>query len=683
MAGLINIGLTGVLGHQAALNTTGNNITNANTAGYSRQEVLFETQPGQRTGAGTIGTGVNISDVRRVANEFLVEQVRSDTSLFSEQEALNSELSRLDNLLGGESTGLNQVLNNLFASLQSASEDPASLPQRQLVLSEAQAVVDRFQALQEEFIQQRESVKTQMEQGVKDANTLINSIAELNLAISESPGLAQGHMPNELLDKRDEKLRELSELLSIRVVPSEGSQVNVLLPDGQALVLGGEASKLGTRDSSEDPTSLEFTLTTAGRTLVIDDQVTGGKLGGLRRFEREALHRAFDELGRVAVALADNLNHQHEIGMDLEGDLGGLFFSDINSDAAKRSRVIANADNQPPKDGVLGVEISDSGELQAGTWNLRFTGDGRDFEVIDRATGQTVNQGRLPDPLPAEISMPGFNIQIESGTFNAGDSYLIQPTRLAAESMELEVAREEDLAFASPVRAENDIGNSGTGVIDQGEMLNVRNPLSNGILPEFQTQGQLSPPLEIRFRDDGGTLVYDILDATDPTNVLVAGDASAVPPQNVFQAGISNDLFSEDPQDPNYRGFQFSISGEPQPGDSFFIDYNTNGVSDNRNAEKMAMLATANTMDGGTQSFTEGYAGLVENVGVQTRQSQLDLDSSQTLLEQSTNQRESVSGVNLDEEAGRLIQFQAAYNASAQVMSVAQSLFDTLLATFR
>ncbi len=683
MAGLINIGLTGVLGHQSALNTTGNNITNANTAGYSRQEVIFETQPGRRTGAGTIGTGVNISDVRRVANEFLVGQVRSDTSLFAEQEVLNTELSRLDNLLGGETTGLNKVLNNLFASLQSASEDPASLPQRQLVLSEAQAVVDRFRALQQEFIQQRESIKTQMEQGIKDANSLIASIADLNLAISESPGLAQGHLPNELLDKRDEKLRELSELLGVRVVPVDGNQVNVLLPDGQPLVLGVEASRLGTRNSPEDPTTLEYTLTTAGRTLAIDEQVNGGALGGLRRFEREALQPAFDELGRVAVALADNLNHQHEIGMDLEGDLGGLFFSDINSDAARRSRVIANANNLPPKDGVLGVEISDSSELPAGSWNLRFSGDGRDYEVVDRATGRTVNQGRLPDPLPAEISMPGFNIQIDSGTFNAGDSFLIQPTRLAAESIELEVEREEDLAFASPVRAQADIGNGGTGVIDQGEMLNIRNPLSNGMLPGFQTQGQLSPPLEIRFRDDGGVLVYDILDATDPTNVLVAGDASATPQQNVFQQGISNDLFSEDPQDPNYRGFQFAINGDPQPGDSFFIDYNTDGVSDNRNAEKMAMLATANTMNGGTQSFTEGYAGLVENVGVQTRQSQLDLDASQTLLGQSTAQRESVSGVNLDEEAGRLIQYQAAYNASAQVMSVAQSLFDTLLSTFR
>ncbi|MCW9007200.1 MAG: flagellar hook-associated protein FlgK, partial [Marinobacter sp.] len=229
MAGLIGIGLTGILSQQAALNTTGNNITNANTPGYSRQEVLFETQEGQRTGAGTIGSGVNVADIRRLANEYLVQQVREDSTLYGEQEALNSELTRLDNLLGGESTGLSNALNNFFASLQNAAEDPTSLPQRQLVLSEAQQVVNRFQALNQEFIQQRESIKTQMQQGVKDANTLLKSIAELNLAISESPGIAQGQMPNELLDKRDEKLRQLSELISIKVSPADGSQVNVSL----------------------------------------------------------------------------------------------------------------------------------------------------------------------------------------------------------------------------------------------------------------------------------------------------------------------------------------------------------------------------------------------------------------------------------------------------------------------
>lgn len=682
MAGLLGIGLTGILSHQSALNTTGNNITNANTPGYSRQEVQFETQAGQRTGAGSIGSGVSISNIRRLADEYLVQQVREDSTLSGEQEALNSELTRLDNLLGGESTGLSNALNNFFASLQNAAEDPTSLPQRQLVLSEAQQVVNRFQAINQEFVQQRESVKTQMQQGVKDANTLLKSIAQLNLAISESPGLAQGQIPNELMDKRDEKLRQLSELVGIKVSESEGSQVNVSLSNGLSLVVGSNAAQFGTQESEEDPTRLSFTLSNGGRTVNVDQQINGGTLGGLRRFDNEALKPAFDELGRIAIALSDTMNHQHEIGMDLEGDLGGLFFTDINSQEAQRSRVVANGSNQQPQTGQLAVEITDSSALAAGSYSLQFSGDGRSFELIDKATGETVNQGRLPDPVQSEISMPGFNIRIEGGAFNAGDKYLIQPSRNAAESIGLVVNREEDLAFASPIRASAGDQNIGTGEIDQGVMLNVRNPFTNSLLPEFSQQGQLSPPLEVRFRDDAGTLVYDLYDASSGA-LVQSGDASAVPPVNTFTPGVSNKLFPEEPSDPNYRGFQFQVKGNPAPGDSFVIEYNSNGVSDNRNVERLAALGTANSLNNGSQSFAEGYAGLVEDIGVKTRQSQLDLDAGQTLLEQSTAQRESVSGVNLDEEAGKLIQYQAAYNASAQVMSVAQDLFNTLLQSFR
>lgn len=682
MAGLINIGLTGILGHQSALNTTGNNITNANTPGYSRQEVQFETQAGRSTGAGYIGSGVQITDVRRLANEFLTQQVREDSALFGEQNAMNSELSRLDNLLGGNATGLSNALNNFFSSLQNAAEDPTSLPQRQLVLSEAQQIINRFQGINSQFIQQRESIKTQMNQGVDDANALTQSIADLNRSISESPGLAQGREPNSLLDQRDEKLRQLSEIVSVRVLQTDGSQVNVSLQNGQSLVLESTASKLGTRDNSEDPNYLEFTLSSGGRTLGIDEQITGGRLGGLKRFSEEGLRPAEAELGRIAIALSDSINHQHEIGMDLEGDLGGAFFNDINSVAAQRGRVVADANNSAPGNAQLAVEILDSSRLPGGSWSLRFGGDGRDFELVDRASGEVVNQGRLPDPVQSEISMPGFNIRVEGGAFNAGDSFLIEPTRQAAANLNLAISREEDIAFASPVRAEAGDGNGGNGKISQGKMLNVRNPLTNSLLPNFTEQGQLSPPLDIQFREDGGQLVFDVVDA-DNGNVLQAGDAAAAPPVNVFQPGISNKLFTENPSSADYYGFQFEVSGNPRPGDSFSIDYNANGVSDNRNAEFMAALGTKNTLNNGSQSFAEGYANLVGEIGAKTRQSQLDKDSGQTLLEQSNNQRESVSGVNLDEEAGRLIQYQAAYNASAKVMSVAQDLFNTLLQTFR
>ena len=682
MAGLINIGLTGVLGSQAALNTTGNNITNANTPGYSRQEVQFDTQGGQNTGAGYIGSGVQVTDVRRLANEFLTQQVREDSALFGEQNALNSELSRLDNLLGGNATGLSNALNNFFSSLQNAAEDPTSLPQRQLVLSEAQQIINRFQGINNEFVQQRESIKTQMRQGVADANSLIQSIADLNGAIAQSPGLAQGQEPNSLLDQRDEKLRQLSEIVSVRVLHKDSGQVDVSLQNGQSLVLESTAARLGTRDNSEDPNYLAFTLSRGGRTLSVDEQVTGGKLGGLKRFQEQGLRPAEAELGRIAIGLSDSINQQHEIGMALEGDLGGAFFSDINSLAAQRGRVIANANNSAPGDAQLAVEIIDSSALPAGSWSLRFGGDGRNFELVDRATGNVVNQGRLPDPVQSEISMPGFNIRVEGGTFNAGDSFLIEPTRQAAANLNLAINREEDIAFASPVRAEAADANGGDGEISQGTMLNVRDPFTNSLLPNFSQQGQLSPPLDIQFRDDGGQLVFDVVNANNGT-VIQTGDAAAVPPVNVFQPGVSNKLFTEDPRAANYFGFQFEVSGNPRPGDAFSIGYNTNGISDNRNAEFLAGLGTKNTLNNGSQSFSEGYANLVGEIGVKTRQSQLDKNSGETLLEQSSNQRESVSGVNLDEEAGRLIQYQAAYNASAQVMSVAQDLFNTLLQTFR
>jgi flagellar hook-associated protein 1 FlgK len=459
------------------------------------------------------------------------------------------------------------------------------------------------------------------------------------------------------------------------VTETEGSQVNVSLANGLALVTGSNAATLGTQRSAEDPTGLNFTLATGGRTLLIDDQINGGLLGGLRRFDQEALRPAFDELGRLAIGLSASINHQHEIGMDLEGDLGSNFFTDVNDIGLQRSRVVPNANNGEPRNGQLAVEITDSTQLPAGTWTLQFAGDGRNFELIDEATGETVNRGRLPDPVQSEITMPGFTIRIEGGEFNAGDKYLIQPGRNAAENIALNVRREEDLAFASPIRAASGADNLGTATINQGKMLNVRNPNTNALLPGFETRGELTNgPLTVTFTNNGpGTITYEITD--NGGQVLETGPYE---PQQI------NVLLSDDPQaGPAYQGFQFEMTGEPADGDTFTIDYNTNGISDNRNVQLLAALGTANTLNGGTQNFTEGYAGLVEDIGVKTRQSQLDKDAGQTLLEQSTNQRESVSGVNLDEEAGKLIQYQAAYNASAQVMSVAQDLFNTLLQSFR
>jgi flagellar hook-associated protein 1 FlgK len=474
-------------------------------------------------------------------------------------------------------------------------------------------------------------------------------------------------MPNDLLDQRDEKLRQLSELVSIKVSPTEGAQVNVTLNNGQGLVTGNIAAELGTRRSASDPSMLEFTLGSSGRVVNVDSQINGGKLGGLRHFQQQALAPAFDELGRIAIALADTMNSQHQIGMDLEGELGGLFFKDFNSAALQASRVIPNADNSGSAQ--FAVRISDSSKLAADSYSLKI--GAINYQLINDRTGAIEKD----EPLPAvgdEIDMPGFSISFDAGAFNAGDRFQIQPTRNGAADIAMQVRREEDLAFASPVRSASGADNKGTGAISQGTMLAVRDPDTGFLLPAFISTGLAAGPIDVTFSENtSGDLFYSI---TDDGGIPIVTNASYVAGQN---------LFSEVASDSDYQGFQFNVTGQPKANDAFTIDFNANGVSDNRNAEFLASFGTKNTLNNGSQSFAEGYAGLVENVGVQTRQSQLDLEAGKTLLEQSSNQRESVSGVNLDQEAGKLIQYQAAYNASAKVITVAQDLFNTLLQTFR
>ena len=890
MAGLINIGLSGVLAHQRALNTTGNNITNANTPGYNRQQVTFGSSPGINTADGSIGTGVSITNIRRITSEFITNQMRADTSLFKEQDALLTELTRLDNLLGGEATGLSGVLNNFFSSLQSAAEDPAAIPQRQLVMAEAQSLVTRFQSMNAQFIQQRQSVDQQLGNSISEINALAEGIARLNVAISESPGLAQGKDPNGLLDQRDEKLRELSELVQVSVIPQGGGQVNVVIGNGQALVVGDQASRLTMQTSNTDPLKVDLSLVISGRSVVVTEQINGGNIGGLLHFRENMLAPAQSELNRIALAVSEEVNRQHKLGMDLDGRLGGDFFSDINERGFMLGRVFADANNEPPRNQVLGVRITDTSLLTSDRYSLELRGPtDNDYVLRDVETGKIVQEGRIEPTRPAEISMPGFSIFLESGTFKQGDKFQIRPTENAAANMQLRIDREERLAFAAPVQAEADLGNTGSGRISQGTLFDVTNPLTNKTLDQYSDPGQLTPPLMVRFLSE---TTYEILDASDPANprplnpplnsqtfrpgvtnalftpdsgetlVRMTGDAlniiggaggngydaqsitvRRVDPQtgqtvqqtlNIAAntpasdaarqlsalAGVSanaytqaslggltangagdinlavngevinltglapgaldgdsldalvdqlnsnptlqgqgvlaetdgerillrsstgadlaftmtagngqvtkvspyvssgdvgplaldagnprtvggyldvtlsdgvslvadNDsLFNQAPvADSNYRGFQFEINGRPAAGDIFTIGYNAEGTSDNRNAQLLAGLGNKQTMNkGGTATFSEAYGGVVEKVGVRTRQSQLDQSASKVLLEQTTAQRDSTSGVNLDEEAGNLIRFQAAYNASAKVMSVAQELFTTLLNTFR
>jgi flagellar hook-associated protein 1 FlgK len=895
MADLIGIGLSGLNAHQTALSVTGNNVSNTNTAGYSRQQAIFVDNQSSLTGTGYVGQGASIENITRISQSFLIEQVRSDTTVYNERNALLGQAGSIDNLLASTTTGLTPAMSNFFQSFQGAADDPTSIPQRQLLLTQSEGLTSRFQALTDRLNAQSKTIESELGAAVASINSLSQGLAELNQSIALATGAGQGSQPNDLLDTRDEVLRQLSEFVSVSTF-SQGNdgQVNVFIGNGQPLVIGNTSAILGTVPSPTDASRLDITLSVTGSPQIVSDELSGGKIGGLLDFRDNDLANAINSMGRIAIVLSDTINEQHALGMDLEDSLGGLFFNDINSEVLARSRVFANSDNVPPSDQLMRINITDSSALTTDDYELKFEGPSdNDFVIIRASDNEVVLKSILPGIYPANVEIDGFQVQFEAGTFKVGDRFTVQPTKTGAEDISLSIDRVEDIALGSPIRADASIGNTGNAQINLGTMLGVMNPVTGQEIPIFSTPGQLSPPLAIRFVTDS---IYEVLDASDPANLVplnppinnqhynqgltntlftddpgevlvtaTGADSLSVPPPiaipgpflNGFNAqnlsvltrdletgvvtaqplaiasgeeassiaeslravkgiqasaytqvridnfvddgdanplaleingeiltiptgsvfgpdalaeeinnsaalqllniyavsdGISLEVFASTGKDiqvvvnglgdsvdvskidpysagapifssqtvgsgqgvavggsidvrlsnglsfttdvssvfeqapvgqSTYLGFQFEFQGDPEKGDSFAIAYNTGGVSDNRNALAISAMETKGTIANGVVSYGDAYSQMIEEIGTVTNRARLDTESAKALLEQSENNRQSVSGVNLDEEAGRLIQYQAAYNASAQVVSIARELFDTLLATFR
>jgi flagellar hook-associated protein 1 FlgK len=273
---------------------------------------------------------------------------------------------------------------------------------------------------------------------------------------------------------------------------------------------------------------------------------------------------------------------------------------------------------------------------------------------------------------PQALSFDGVTVDITSGSFQAGDSYYIRPTALGARDIDLNLQRPQQLALAQPVSTKSSLANIGNGKISAGSIISLYDANDN-LLPAFATPGQLSPPLLIRFTNP---TTYNIYDNTNPASPTLVSAGIG------FTPGQPNKIFADVPG-VNYTGYQMSLSGFPIAGDEFTVSFNTKGISDNRNAVALGASRLAGILDNGAANFENAYGRLIEEIGSRTAQVGTSLEASESLFLQSTAVRDSISGVNLDEEAANLIRFEQAYNASAQVINVARQVFDTLLAAFR
>ncbi len=672
---LLTIGTSGVLASNGLLNTTSNNISNLNTKGYTRQNTEYDSS--------ILGLGVGRGTTDRMVNDFAMRQLRRDTSAVEYNKQFLAEANRVDSLFSNTANSISTGITDLFKQVQTANNDPSNTSSRQLVMGSSQTLINKFNTLSSLVLEQRTFVSQQLDTFVVETNNIVNSIATLNKEIM-AYGIGQSTpAPLDLLDKRDEALRELSEMIEIHTLDAENGEKLVFLNSGQALVM--EHGRFNMLAASGDPDPerkvLEMQLDYNSNILQdVESAGLGGKIGGLLEFRSQMLEPTQNRLGQLAVALGDAINTQNRLGMDGNGQLGKDIYS-MGTFGAYPMRGNAGAGRI-----TAVVESGQGGSIPPNEFLLTFSAPNQfKMEVLDNEgkviAGSAITQTVTGYPMTFNTSnatggfLYGYEVTLDDtgGAFGNGDQFVLKPLSIAAQSLTLINDRPEDLALASPVRGEFTLNNQGNARFGDFKVTNT-DPASSA----FTAPGGLTgAPLTVTYIGGNQFEVRNSSSTLLGTTAVMTGGSYA----NVMSsAGLAS------------YGFDFTLTGVPKTGDSFTVAYNTGGFKDNRNGLILANLQSAdllrkNAVSVATadnkMSLNEGYGNMIGFIGEKTSAIKLATESSKSLLQQSEAWYESISGVNLDEEAANLIRFQQSYAAAAKIISASQTIFDTLLAAAR
>ncbi len=667
--GIIGTGISGIQAAQLGLLTAEHNITNANTPGFHRQRTVQASNTAMSTGSGFVGQGVHVSTIERMYDKFLSGQVSSAQTASSELDAYYTQIKQIDNMLADPNAGVSPALQAFFTGIQQVSANPSQLPARQAMISSAQALVARYQGLEDRISQMYDGVNSQLTTSVATINSYSQQIASLNGSILTAQS-SNNQPANDLLDQRDQLVLDLNKLIKVTTTTNTDGTFNVYIGNGQQLVTGSQVMTMTALPSAADPSRFAVGLKTTGGTQELPESlITGGSLGGLLSFRSGSLDRVANDLGRNAASLALTFNAQNALGQDLLGniaeDSGFEDFFNVptptvvasTSNAAGDPTVTAAYTSPPPFSGNFYTDLTNSDyRLNYDGANLTLTRltDNKLWTGVDLAA---INAALLADP-------QGFALAETSAVYTVGASYLIQPTRDAARDISVNAVVAADprlIAAAAPVRTQAASTNTGGAVITAGSVA-PGYTAAVGLPATFTYSPVLPaavPPLN--------------MSSSVPVTVTHGGGAPVA-----YAAGASWNYVSGDTITFN-NGISFEISGSPNTGDKFTAMQNSSAVSDGRNALALGQLQTQNTMSGKTASYQSAYAQLVSEAGNKSREIAVKSQAQSALLKQSTDARDSLSGVNLDEEAANLMRYQQAYQASAKMMDIGNKLFDSLL----
>ncbi|MCW3173588.1 flagellar hook-associated protein FlgK [Shewanella subflava] len=637
---LLNIARQGVLASQSQLGVTSNNIANANTQGYHRQVATQAATESQRLGNSFYGTGTYVSDVKRVYNEFAARELRIGQTSLSAAETSYIKMSELDQLYSQIGKMVPAGLNDVFANINSIADLPTDIGIRNGALSSMQQLAKTMNQMQSHLDNQTKQTNSQIESMTTRINEISKELGNINLELMKTGG-----QDSQLLDKQDALIQELSQYSQVNVIPLDTGAKSIMLGGSVMLVSGEVSMSVGVTTGDPYPNEPRITATTGNQSLVIDPSKLGGQLGALFDFRSDTLVPASQELGQLALGIADAFNEMQSKGFDLNGNIGQNIFRDINDPLMSSGRVGEYSTNTG--NAKLSVNIDNVGQLSGGGYELSFTAPGT-YELKDTQTGKISPLTLNP---PGElVGGDGFTINIGSGAMADGDKFEIRPTSGAASGLTTVMTDPKGIAAASP-KITADAANSGE--------MDVKVNSINRAAAGFPLTGG-----ELTVRIDSAANTFEVFDASGAS---VGGPSAFTPPQ--INTGF---------------GFSFEIDDKSTAGvtDSFTFDLSF-AEGDNSNAVAMAELADAKLMNGGTTTLTGVFENTKLDIGNKTKAAEVRADSAEAIYQQAYNRVQSESGVNLDEEAANLMRFQQSYQASARIMTTAQQLFDTLISSVR
>ena len=628
MADMLSTGVSGLLAFQRALDTTSHNITNASTEGYSRQQVDLVTRSTETLGNSRVGNGVDVATVRRLYDQLIAGQARNAGSGFQQLDTFSILASRIDNLFSDSATGLATALQSFIGAVQTVASSPSSVPARQVLLSQAQSLVNRLHSYERSLASIDSQISSQLQSEANTISTLAGNVANLNSKIVAAQGFSQ-QPPNDLLDQRDKLVNDLATHVNVSTVAQSDGSLSVFIGTGQALVIGVSAARISTTGGQFDPTSVRFVLQDTGPPADITDSLAGGTVGGLLQFRSQMLDPARNSIGQTAATLAALVNTQQAAGLDLRGQPGTALFAVGAVSVLPSSHNLGSANATVARSAVTTLTSAD----------YQFLYDGANWQMTRADNGAAVTlagSGTNASPFVAD----GLSIVV-SGTPQAGDRLLIQPTRGVVAGMSILLTQPEKIAAAAPLLTAAGAANTGNATIDAGQL--------SGAAPWVRGNYTLS--------------------FTNATTWQVTDASNAVVATGAFSSGAPI----------IFNGVQVAVSGAPAAGDRFQINDNVNGSGDNRNALQIAALLSKPVLNGSTVSLSDNVGRLIGDIGVQTSQAQAGRDAQRIVMNDANGALSSVNGVNLDEEAANLMRFQQAYQAAAKIIGVANTLFQSLL----